>query len=119
MTLNEDNVACLNGNIRTRPDSNTKISLDERGGVVNAVTHEGNPQALALELLHLAGFFVRQHLGQDFLNAHLMGNSLSCFLIVARDHDGADTFGLKLGYCFCSICFERISNGDETYRPDR
>lgn len=73
----EDDVSCLDGHVRARPNGDAHVGLGQGRGVVHTIAHHGHSLPLVLELLDLGHLMRRQHLRKDFVDANLKGKNSS------------------------------------------
>ena len=91
-----DHVAGLLGRGRARVHRHADVGLGERGGVVRAVAgHRDHPAACLLltDELELA---LGRRLGEEVVDAGLLGDDGRGHRVVAGDHDGADAHAAQL-----------------------
>src|SRR3546814_11396342 len=79
----EGDVAGFDGDVGAGAHGEAEVGLGEGGGVVDAVTDHGHRAALSLEALDDVDLVLRQHLGDDFVDADLGGDGAGSPLVVA------------------------------------
>jgi len=74
--------------VGARADGDGDIRGEQRGRVVHAITHHGDPIARSLELLDLVDLVARQNLGKDRVDSEIRGHRLGyCRRVAGQHHD--------------------------------
>jgi hypothetical protein len=82
----QHDVAGLHGHVGARADGDADVGGGQRRGVVHAVAHHGHLLPLRLELAHLGRLVLGQDLGEDGVDAELLGDGVGHGPGVPREH---------------------------------
>ena len=69
VVFDQDHIARFLGHVRSGADSHANLGLGQGGRIVHAVAHHGYFLAGGLQLFDFLGLILRQHLGQNLVNA--------------------------------------------------
>ena len=73
----QHHIAGFNGDVGACADGDSDVRGEQRGRIVHAITHHGDPFALSLELLDLVHLVARQHLGKDRVDSEIRATALA------------------------------------------
>ena len=79
----------FHGDVGAGAHGDADLRLREGRRVVDAVARHGDDAALGLNFLTARGFLLRQHLGDDFVDAELARDRVGRGAAVAGQHDDA------------------------------
>ncbi|MNG89578.1 hypothetical protein D3C79_484480 [compost metagenome] len=85
-------------------------------GVVDAIADHCHAVALRLQLFDRLGLAVRQHAGDDLVDAGLFGNGVGGHRIVAGQHHQLIALTMQTLQCFNAVAAQRIADGDQRSR---
>ena len=95
------------------------VGLGQRGGVVGAVAgHRDEPAALLL-LPDEAHLVLGRGLGEEVVDARLLGDGRGGQRVVAGDHDGANSHGAHDVEAFAHAGLDDVLEVDDAQRPGR
>ena len=92
-----DHVPGFLGRLRAGVHGHADVGLGERGGVVGAVAGHGDEEPAGLLLLDQRHLVLGRGLGQEVVDAGLLGDGRRGERVVAGDHHRADAHAAQLG----------------------
>ena len=117
VAAHQHDVRRLDGDVRTRADSDADVRTREGGRVVDAVADHGDLFATFLQPPDLALLVLRQHLGHHAIHTDLTANGLGGALVVTCEHDHFNAHVGKLGDRLRACGLDNVCHGDETEKP--
>ena len=97
VAAHQGDVGCLDRGIRPRSHREAEVGLRERGGVVHAVADHRDDAALGLQRRDDGDLVLREHLGDDSLDADLVGDRASATAVLSPvSSTGVEAEGAQL-----------------------
>src|SRR5207245_8057914 len=93
-------------------DRYAEVGLDERGGIVNAVSDHRDGATFGLQAADLRDLVLRQNLGEHAVDADLDGYGPCGLGVVARDHRRLDVERVQLLNGGGGVRLERVADGE-------
>ena len=113
--FHKHNICSIDCHICTRTNCHTNIRTCKCRSIIYSIADHNN-LSFFLKVINYSCLAIRKNSCNHFINTGLTSYCLSSYFVITRKHDYMNAHILYLLYCIRAVFFNRIRNGNNTYK---